>query len=418
MKKVLGAFLAMAMVMAIPVAGLATNGMNMIGTGAVSSGMGGADVAVPAGCTAIAGNPAQLATTCNRVISVGGAFLMPQMDVTMPGRSGVDNEFQLFPLPFAGYAQRIGTSRWSVGVGIFAQGGMGVDFRDVKNFSGADDGLYSQVAFMRLAPTVAYNVNDKLTLGLTAFAGYATIDYDFFPNGVQGQHVTGLSSFTIAGRFGANYQINDQWAVGATYTTESSLDFDGGEMRFNFGSGLGQVTYRDAKMDNFTWPRQVEVGVSFRPTAKWLLAFDVSWVNWASAIKTVTVTASNPNATVPSAYQTVSVPFIMDWKDQWVFALGAQYEINDMWTVRAGYNYGQSPVPDNTLNPLFPAIVEHHLTGGFTFTYGDWDFDFALEHAFSNSQTNTGAPSATNPFSGVEVSHDQNTVHFMVSWRF
>jgi long-chain fatty acid transport protein len=40
-----------------PLTGWATNGMNMIGTGAVSAGMGGADVAVPAGCTAIAGNP-------------------------------------------------------------------------------------------------------------------------------------------------------------------------------------------------------------------------------------------------------------------------------------------------------------------------------------------------------------------------
>jgi len=162
----------------------------------------------------------------------------------------------------------------------------------------------------------------------------------------------------------------------------------------------------------------VEFGVSFRPTPKWLLAFDVSWVNWSAAIKTVTVTASNPNVAVPAGYDTLTVPFIMDWKDQFVFALGAQYEINDMWTVRAGYNYGQNPVPDNTLNPLFPAIVEHHLTAGFTFTYQDWDFDFALEHGFSNDQTNNGAPSPTNPFAGTEVSHYQDTVHIMVSYRF
>lgn len=64
---------------------------------------------------------------------------------------------------------------------------------------------------------------------------------------MQGRRVTGLSSYTIAGRLGANYQINDQWAMGATRTTESSLDLGGGEMRFNFGPGLGQVTYRDAK---------------------------------------------------------------------------------------------------------------------------------------------------------------------------
>ena len=254
-------------------------------------------------------------------------------------------------------------------------------------------------------------------MGATLFAGYATIDYDFFPSLPQGQHVTDLSTFTFAGRLGVSYQINKQWAVGATYTSESALDFSDGEMDVNFGP-MGTVTYRDVTMDDFTWPQQVEFGVSFRPTDKLLLAFDVSWINWSSAIETVTVNANNPNAPLPAYLQELQVPFIMNWEDQWVFALGAQYKIDDNWTVRAGYNYGQNPVPDETINPLFPANVEHHLTAGFTYTYSNWDFDFAYEHAFANSQTNTGAPSLTNPFAGVEVEHSQNTLHFMVSYRF
>jgi len=293
-----------------------------------------------------------------------------------------------------------------------------VDFRDVTSFTGAKDSLYSQVAFLRVAPTVAYNATDKLTLGFTVFGGYATVDYDFFPNQPLGQSVSGLSSFTLAGRLGVAYQINEKWAVGATYTTESALDFDDGEMKMNFGPGLGVVTYKDATMEDFTWPQQLEVGISFKPTPKWILAFDVSWINWSSAIEKVTVKASNPNVPLPPAYQSLEVPFIMNWDDQLVFALGAQYEINENWKVRAGYNYGQNPVPDDTLNPLFPAIVEHHFTAGFTFSHGPWDFDFAYEHAFENSQTNSGAPSQTNPFAGTEVSHSQNTLHFMVSYRF
>ena len=30
----------------------------------------------------------------------------------------------------------------------------------------------------------------------------------------------------------------------------------------------------------------------------------------------------------------------------------------------AGWNYGENPVPDATLNPLFPATVERHYTAG------------------------------------------------------
>ncbi len=408
----------MAMTLGLTGPGMASNGINMMGYGAIASGMGGADMAVPAECTAMAGNPAQLATICGNVISLGGSLMKPLMEVTMPGQGSVDNGDQFLPFGFLGYAQRVGNTGWAWGIGLYAQGGMGVDFQNVKNFQGQNDSLYSMVAFTRLAPTVAYKVTDKLTLGVSAFAGYATIDYEFFPNGVQGQNVTGMDSFTIAGRFGFSYQINKQWAIGGAYTTESSLDFDGGQMVFNFGPGIGKVKYNDVKMDNFTWPRQAEVGVSYRPIPKLLLALDVTWVNYSAAIKTVTVTASNPNAPLPQAYQTLNIPMVMDWKDSWIFALGAEYEINDTWTVRAGYNYGSNPVPDDTLNPLFPATVEHHLTAGCSYNWGRWGLDFALEHAFDISQTNTSTPSASNPVAGTEVSHSQWTAHAMLTWRF
>jgi long-chain fatty acid transport protein len=399
-----------------PLTGWATNGMNTIGTGAVSAGMGGADVAVPSGCTAIAGNPAQLATTCNRVISVGGAFLVPDMEVTPPGGSGTDNEFQVFPLPFIGYAQRIGTSRWSVGLGVFAQGGMGVDFQDVEVAPGVTDDLMSEVGFLRLSPTVAYNVTDKFTVGASLFAGYATLKYDFLPNLPMGQQVKDLNSYTFAGRFGVNYQVNDKWSVGATYTSESAIDFDDGELTQNFGPGLGKVKYGDAKMEDFTWPQQVEAGVAYRATPKLLLALDVGWIDWSSAIKDVKVIATDPDNSM--APDRLEVPFALEWDDQIVVAIGAEYELTESFKIRVGYNYGNNPVPSANLSPLFPALVEHHATAGFTYTWTNWDFDFAYEHAFKNTETNDGAPSSTNPFSGYEVSHSMDTFSFMTSYRF
>jgi long-chain fatty acid transport protein len=107
-KRIIPGLIVVTMMFLTPLTVWATNGMNMIGTGAVSAGMGGADVAVPAGCTAIAGNPAQLATTCNRVISVGSALMFPDMEDQPAGGSNVDNEFQMFPVPFIGYASASG----------------------------------------------------------------------------------------------------------------------------------------------------------------------------------------------------------------------------------------------------------------------------------------------------------------------
>ena len=80
--------------------------------------------------------------------------------------------------------------------------------------------------------------------------------------------------------------------------------------------------------------------------------------------------------------------FQMNWEDQMVYAVGAEYSINPSNAVRVGYNYGESPVPDDYLSPLFPAIVEQHLTLGYGLDLGNWGFQLGYEKALENSQTN------------------------------
>ena len=131
----------------------------------------------------------------------------------------------------------------------------------------------------------------------------------------------------------------------------------------------------------------------------------------------VTLVGTNPDFAMAPAE--MSVPFNMKWDDQWVYALGVEYVINPMHTLRLGYNYGKSPVPDEFLSPLFPAIVEQHVTVGYGVTLTKWAFDFAYEHAFETTQTNNNANPMENPFGpGTEVSHSQNTLHFAATYFY
>ena len=52
------------------------------------------------------------------------------------------------------------------------------------------------------------------------------------------------------------------------------------------------------------------------------------------------------------------------WEDMTIFKLGAEYKASEDWTCRAGYSYGEQPIPDSEVifNILAPGIVEHHLT--------------------------------------------------------
>ena len=429
MKKICAALGTAALLGAIAVApAVATNGMDMIGYGTRSIGMGGADVAVAGDAGNVSGNPAAVSEATASSANIGVTLLMPTMSMkhnTPAGLDSVDSEAQYFPMPQIGYVHRLGGGPLAVGFGLYAQGGMGVDFQNVTTGMGTKDELTSQVSFMRLNPLVSYKINDAVTLGGTLMIGYSQCQFSVYPgtyspgmdgkpgtgDDFAGMDITGLNSLGFAGRVGAQVKVGPMVRLGATYTSESTIKLDGGNAKLNFGQM--KVDY-DAELQDFTWPQEFEAGVAVTPAKGMTVAFDVKWINWSAAIDQPKLKLSNPNsAGVPS---TLENTFDMAWEDQWVYAIGVEYAFNAMNTFRAGYNYGKSPVPDDNLNPLFPATVEQHLTLGYGLTFGQWGVNLAYEHAFENTQVNNNAANMFGP--GLEVSHSQNTVSLEATYRY
>lgn len=423
-----GSAMTAALLIAAVLAGpaMATNGMNMIGYGVRSSGMGGADVAVDSDASGVSGNPATMGRLSDHSLTGGISLLMPALNVSNETMGiDLDGEAQIFPLPYVAYAQRLGTgSPWRMGIEAYAQGGMGVDFVGFPTSATTTGSFHSKVMFMRLTGAASYEVCENLSLGLSAIGGYAGMDFSMFPGSEGGMDVEGLSSLGFAGRFGLQYRVSDALSFGAVYTSETSLNLDGGTATMNFGS-QGEPVYT-AEMQDFTWPQEVEFGLAVKPSSSFLVAVDVKWINWAAAMDVVNLVVSDP----PTGYPATPFPdgqggytdtmgFQMKWDDQMVYALGLEYTLNQQHTLRAGYNYGKSPVPDENLSPLFPAIVENHATFGYGLSVGSLGFDLAFEHALEATQTNDNTDQMVNPFGpGITVSHSQNTIHFQTSYSF
>jgi long-chain fatty acid transport protein len=201
------------------------------------------------------------------------------------------------------------------------------------------------------------------------------------------------------------------------YQTKTDSTFEDGTLSVNFERmpGLGQTVRYDATMDGFTFAAQAGVGFAYRVSDDWLLAFDVKRYFWDDAIDTIQVVGTDPS--VAGAPARVEMPFVFDWQDQWVLALASEWRLNERTTLRAGYNFGENPVPDETLTPLFPATTEHHLAVGASFLRGGVTYEIALEHALNSSQTNDNPDPMVNPFGpGARVDHSQWTLAFGVSW--
>ena len=415
--------------MAAPWPAHGTNGMYLIAYGAEAAGRAGANLAISDRTLALNFNPAGISQLQGRHYSLNLALLAPSLEMenmANPPTSGEDN---LFPLPAFAYVRGAKDSPVTWGIGLVAQGGMGAEFRSLNTFFGTQDEIFSEVRFATLTPTIAYSFNEDSAIGATLNIGYGDVAFKFFPNtsffNAQMPQMSffGMDMEEPAGglqtnlRLGYWWRANSRFTLGLVYQTETDSNFEDGDLFVNFAAHpmLQQTVKYKADVEGFTFAGQAGVGFGFRVSDDVILALDIKRYFWDDAIDTILINASSP--AVPGAPPELQIPFVFDWDDQWVVALGGDFRASDKLTVRAGWNYGENPVPDETLNPLFPATVEHHLTFGLGYLTGNKTWDVAIEHALEVEDTNNNPDPMVNPFGpGTTVSHSQWTVTFGLSW--
>lgn len=402
----------------------ATNGLNLISFGARSTGLAGAFTAVADDTTSINSNPAGLSHISRQQVdlSLDVSWASPEHTDQFGGES--QSNLHLFAAPWFGYAYRIPDSPVTVGIGAYLQGGVANDLDDIQTAFGTLDDVFINLNHWRFAPAVAYRVGDRLSFGAALMVSYATLDFELFPDtsvppnpllpqGFFGQDFEDGTGWGVGGRVGFQYRVSSLLTLGAQYASPTYFDFEDGRLEVDFsGLGLGKVRY-DARVDDFAWPQEVSVGAALRPTEGLLLAIDIKWINWDGALDTVVVRGRNPSVPVAPA---IAVPVRLDWDDQLIFAFGAEYRFANSWSIRAGINHANNPVPDRTLTPLFTSITTDHVTFGAGYEFETFSLQFALIHAVSNRVKYTNPDF---PF-GVNAAEEVNGtgVEFMVQYRF
>ncbi len=437
-------FLAAAAILWVSPSAYATNGMNLEGYGPIATGMGGASTAYDNGTAATMNNPATLGLMPqgNR-LDVALGYLGPHITTSMPGMPDAKSSATAFFMPAIGWAQKSG--QYTYGVGVFSQGGMGTKYGAGSSLAmGTGDYVGSQLGVGRVIIPLAYEVNPDLSIGASVDYVWANLNLKMaLPGAAFGQLVTGYSGLTqaqvqgigsqqdvrldfwsggafggaatgagYAGKLGVVYKINPAVTVGASYHSKTKLNdlktkSDGAVL--SAGSpgamgaiGIGKITVRD-----FQWPETYTVGVAWQAQPqKLLVAFDVKQINWKSVMKDFKMTYDGP---VMGTNASVDFALPQDWKNQTVYELGAAYTLDPVWTLRAGLNIANNPIPDTYLNYLFPAIEKDHVTIGA---------GYLISQAQSVDASFTYAPKVRQTGNGFTTSHSQTNAQLMYSYRF
>ncbi len=386
---------------ALPAA--ATNGMNLEAYGAKAGGMGGASFAFENGNSALMNNPATLGLREEGTnIGLGLTLLMPDVATITPMGTAVSDGDQYW-MPSLSLIRK--TGKFTYGAGMLAQGGMGTEYG--SSLSGDPTMPFrSEVGFGRLMFPLAYNVNDKLTIAGQVDYVWASMDVQMSPDGMNYVSFSDDNDFTgqasgngFAFKLGAHYKLSDTLAFGATYHSKTNI----GDLK---GSGTFNFAPADFTVIDFQWPETYGVGMAWQATPALMLAADVKHLAWSDSMKDFRL-----------AVDGVAMPALpQNWKDQTVIMIGGQYMLRPGLALRAGYNYASNPVPDDTLNPLFPATIESHYTFGVGWNIGG-GHSVAGALAISPKVTRTN-PNMFGPGVPGTVSHSQKTLRVNYNYSF
>jgi long-subunit fatty acid transport protein len=115
-------------------------------------------------------------------------------------------------------------------------------------------------------------------------------------------------------------------------------------------------------------------------------AVDVIWFDWSDAFDSIDLRFSGAtNPLVPIALgPTISDSLPLEWEDSVSVRVGCEQAISPCSVIRVGYVYHGNPIPDATLTPFIPAIVEHGISAGFSRALGQWSVDLAYQYSFGD----------------------------------
>jgi long-chain fatty acid transport protein len=255
---------------------------------------------------------------------------------------------------------------------------------------------------------------------LPTFLGGATnVGYFNFTDGSK--FTQKASSTGYAGKLGVTYKVNPQLTLGATYHSKTSLgDMTASGAQMSLIDNAGKIgpagsTYTltgNVRIVNFQFPETYGFGMAYQANDDLMVVADYKRIGWAKVMQNFHMTFNSTD--MGGIAMDLKMP--QNWKDQDVFNFGFAYKTTPELTLRAGANLANNPVPENTVNPLFPAIVKNHYTVGAGYVFNkESEVNGSLVYV-PKVTTYTAAVAGVSP--AYSIDHSQLNWQLMYSHSF
>ena len=267
--------------------------------------------------------------------------------------------------PFSLYATYKINDWVSAGLAVYTPYGSSVEWD--QDWVGAHLVNNIDLAAIFIQPTISFKIEDVFSIGGGPIFVQGSVNFNrnltpnpLLSNNGSGTDVTldatGISATGY--NVGMMFKPTKQITLGLDYRSEIIMEARGGSADFADVPAIASGSFTNTTFSaDLPLPAELTAGISYKPTEKWLFAFDYNYTKW-NVYKSLDVDFDNtlPTSINPRNYKNAST-----------FRFGAQYKANEKFTLRGGYYIDESPVQDGYFAPETPRNDSVGYTGGLTY---------------------------------------------------
>ncbi len=251
------------------------------------------------------------------------------------------------------YVRDLNSEKWTAGISVAALSGAGLDYD--ADWAGRYQATEISIVLLSLAPTIAYQVNEKFSIGASLQIWYTALKMDVAipsplpppANAVDGLVEIDGSDYDFGYTFGLMYEFSPSTRIGFNYQSEIETNYDAdvdiSPLSFALEVDLG-----------IPLAQKVRVGLHHDINDKWGLDFTMGWDDW-STFDHILISSDAGSATIDQG-----------WEDTYHLAAGFQYHHSPALTFTAGIAYDDSPQHASRRTADLPLDEQLRIAVGFT----------------------------------------------------
>ena len=352
--------------------------------------------------TVVFGNPAGMSKLQRTEIS-GGLTIIDAKTKIHHGSTGSNfavegkNKGNMVPLavvPF-GYIVTPINDDWHFGLGIYSPFGVISDYS--HSFLGRYKALQSKVEVITVQPTLSYKINDRVAIGfgptINHINGILSRNVFLGPTTPQAKSKVSGDDTKLGYNLGLMVDLSDRTTWGLTYHSKVDYRLKGHTKIENLPPPLPTNYKFSARLD-FTSPESIDTSITHKLDDQWTLYGGATWTRWSHLSEIVIENRRVPDL-VADRFQTAIEE--TRWKDVWAFAIGASYQLDPQWILRAGFAADASPTTDSRRTVRIPVSDRRILSLGAGWEVDEnmsFDFAYAYIHERKGEVNQPGSPVA------------------------